>query len=237
METATGFDLEAAIQEWRTQLASQLPVEEGVVLELESHLRDAIRELNNNGLTLEESFLVASRRLGSTTALGQEFRKANPAAVWRQRVFWMVAGCLAIRLWSGLSSQVIWVMASRVNLEPGVIPWAYTIVFLAISLVPFALLWHVARSDRFQIPALVRSLRSSRLRLFGWLSLATVGLFVLGESVLLAFGDTSPFQELSNLVRVGLFGSLLPTLLLSGFLAWLMPQEWNGTREIRSQRA
>lgn len=232
METPTGFDLEAAILHWRTQLASQLPHGEGAVMELESHLRDAIGELSQKGLTLEESFLIASRRLGSTAALGCEFRKANPAAVWRQRVFWMVAGCLVIRLWGLFSSQVVWVLAARANFEPGVIPWLYTVVFVVLSLIPFAVFWHLARTSRFQLPQRVRSLWGSRVRFFRWLALSAVGLYLAGESVPLVFGNAPLFQNLSNSARIGLVGSLLPTLLLAGFLTWLMPRK--GEDPVRS---
>jgi hypothetical protein len=58
-------------------------------------LRDTIAELQQRGLNEEESFWLARRRVGQPQQLGEEFAKADPAKVWRERVFWMAAGCFA----------------------------------------------------------------------------------------------------------------------------------------------
>jgi hypothetical protein len=89
MENQTRFDLNAAIENWRNELAAQLNLAPDDRRELETHLRDTIAGFQQRGLNDEESFWLARRRVGQPQQLGEEFVKANPAAVWRERMFWM----------------------------------------------------------------------------------------------------------------------------------------------------
>jgi hypothetical protein len=95
MENQTRFNLNAALENWRQELAGQANLTAEVRRELETHLRDAIAELCQRGLNEEESFGLARRRVGQPEQLAEEFVKADPAAVWRERVFWMATGALA----------------------------------------------------------------------------------------------------------------------------------------------
>lgn len=92
METQTRFDLNAAIANWQQELAQQADLSPVVRRELETHLRDTVTELQARGLNNEESFWLARRRAGRPELLGEEFRKADPAQVWRERVSWMAIG-------------------------------------------------------------------------------------------------------------------------------------------------
>jgi len=105
MENQTRFDLNAAIKNWRQELAAQPNLATDDRRELETHLRDAIAGFQQRGLNNEESFWLARRRVGHPQPLGQEFEKADPAKIWRERVFWMVLAYLAIVLW-GTSASV-----------------------------------------------------------------------------------------------------------------------------------
>ena len=64
--------------------------------ELEDHLRDEITNLVAVGLSEDEAFEIARRRLGSVDALDTEFRKVNSEAIWGRRIQWMLAGYLAV---------------------------------------------------------------------------------------------------------------------------------------------
>ena len=99
MENQTRFDLNAAIESWRQELAAQPNLTSDDRRELETHLRDAITGFQQRGLNEEESFWLARRRVGQPQQLSDEFAKADPAKVWRERVFWMwLAVCLLIFL-------------------------------------------------------------------------------------------------------------------------------------------
>lgn len=79
------FDLEREIRRWRSHLAGFRGVESSDLMELESHLRDSIDELSENrGISEEEAFLLAVRRLGDSQELGKEFSKVSTQDVWKQ---------------------------------------------------------------------------------------------------------------------------------------------------------
>jgi hypothetical protein len=106
METQTRYNLNAAIENWRAEISAQPNLTVDARRELETHLRDAIAGFQQRGLNDEESFWLACKRVGQPPHLGEEFVKANPAAVWRERIFWMVFGCLGFALWESLVSCI-----------------------------------------------------------------------------------------------------------------------------------
>jgi hypothetical protein len=106
MENQARFDLNAAIESWRQELAAQPHLASEDRRELETHLRDAIAGFQQRGLSDEESFWLARRRVGQPKQLGEEFVKADPAKVWRERFFWMVLALFVASLWQEIYSVV-----------------------------------------------------------------------------------------------------------------------------------
>lgn len=91
------FQLEAEIAGWRHRLAASGSCTGDAVDELESHLRESQAALLASGLTSEEAFLIAARRLGDPESLQAEYAKEHGALpVWRERLYWMLTGFLAI---------------------------------------------------------------------------------------------------------------------------------------------
>ncbi|HKI69527.1 MAG TPA: permease prefix domain 1-containing protein [Verrucomicrobiae bacterium] len=125
METQTRFALNAAIEDWRQELAAQIDLSPEVRRELETHLRDTIAELQRHGLNDEESFWLARRRIGQLTSIGREFGhvRPNPAKVWRARVFWMVVGVFVINLLRFVSITAHLVLMSLLWCLVGVVIW------------------------------------------------------------------------------------------------------------------
>lgn len=76
--------LEREISEWRAFVAQGPGVAGRDVEELEAHLRDQIGDLVNAGLTDDEAFLIAVRRMGSIDELSREFARENGGSLWRQ---------------------------------------------------------------------------------------------------------------------------------------------------------
>jgi hypothetical protein len=81
MENQTRFDLNAAIENWRNELAAQPNHASDDRRELETHLRDAIAGFQQQGLNDAEAFCLARHRGGQPQHLGEEFVKSNPATV------------------------------------------------------------------------------------------------------------------------------------------------------------
>jgi hypothetical protein len=76
--------LESQIAEWRAYVADAPGVNGHDVDELEDHLRHEIAELNAAGLTADEGFLIAVKRLGDVDALSREFAREHSGRLWKQ---------------------------------------------------------------------------------------------------------------------------------------------------------
>jgi hypothetical protein len=114
MGTKACFDLNQTILQWRTSLAESATMHAEEVDELESHLRDSVEHLRGRGLSEEEGFIIASRRVGSGEVLTTEFAKANPGRIWRGRLCWMLMGIFLFQVVGSLpntSATVLWRMA------------------------------------------------------------------------------------------------------------------------------
>jgi hypothetical protein len=76
--------LESQIAEWRAYVAGAPGVNGRDVDELEDHLRHQIAELNAAGLTADEAFLVAVKRMGDLDTLSREFAREHSGRLWKQ---------------------------------------------------------------------------------------------------------------------------------------------------------
>jgi len=103
MENPTSFDLNRAIQQWRENLGQSPAFRSENLNELESHLRDSVATFETRGLSAEEAFLVAARRIGASSALEPEFGKVNGQAIWLDRFFWMLMGN---QVWAFISGAI-----------------------------------------------------------------------------------------------------------------------------------
>ena len=75
MENRTPFDLNEAIRRWQQNLGASPALSADNVEELASHLRASVQKLQADGLSEEEAFQAATRRLGERGALEREFGK------------------------------------------------------------------------------------------------------------------------------------------------------------------
>ncbi|RNL81291.1 permease prefix domain 1-containing protein [Nocardioides marmorisolisilvae] len=78
--------LEAQIDEWRRYVRGRQVVSPADGDELEDHLRARIEELTDSGLSADEAFLVAVKRIGSLDALTREFAREHSDRLWKQLV-------------------------------------------------------------------------------------------------------------------------------------------------------
>lgn len=80
------FDLEKSVRAWTDGLRSRRAFRDEDIVELESHLREEIDGLAKLGLSGEEAFLVAERRVGRPEALAAEYAKVH-GEPWRGMPF------------------------------------------------------------------------------------------------------------------------------------------------------
>jgi hypothetical protein len=79
-----GGALEAQIAEWRSYFRRRQTMREVDVAELEDHLRGQVESLRGAGLSEDEAFLVAVKRMGAVDSLSQEFAREHSDRLWRQ---------------------------------------------------------------------------------------------------------------------------------------------------------
>lgn len=80
------ISLEDQIGQWRNYLRRRQPIHAADVAELEDHLREQVATLVDAGLTTDEAFLVAVKRIGSLDALSREFAREHSERLWKQLV-------------------------------------------------------------------------------------------------------------------------------------------------------
>ena len=78
--------LEAQIAEWRAYVTQAPALNGHDVDELEDHLREQIGELTTAGLTEDEGFLVAVKRMGDLDTVSREFAREHNGRLWKQLV-------------------------------------------------------------------------------------------------------------------------------------------------------
>src|SRR5450756_1934569 len=86
MTTFTDRSLEEQIAQWRAYVSRRQALHGPDVEELEGHLRDQLVALTEAGLTGDEAFLVAVKRMGSLDALSREFAREHSERLWKQLV-------------------------------------------------------------------------------------------------------------------------------------------------------
>jgi len=219
MENPTAFDLNHAVQSWRENLATSPSFRGENLDELESHLRDSIATLQNRGLSADESFLIATRRIGADGALAAEFGKVNQSAVWLDRFLWIL---IAFQVWRIISSASVFTtvaaaaLAMSINgLLPGLGLRQFSDSFIQVTVallasplttaVVLAIGWRFCTRPREKLRAIFR-----RLLLRPWaltLALFSCGVLFAAGSVWTLFHWVYPIlyhQDLSHASRPSL---------------------------------
>jgi hypothetical protein len=82
----TTTDLEQQFDQWRTYVQQHRAIAEPDVTEMESHLRDQVDDLVSSGLSDDEAFLVAVKRMGRLDEISREFAREHSDRLWKQLV-------------------------------------------------------------------------------------------------------------------------------------------------------
>ena len=102
MTTFADQPLEAQIAQWRTYVRGRQVLHAADVEELEGHLRDQLSALTETGLTGDEAFLVAVKRMGNLDALSRERRRCTGQLMGARATQWRSIPGSLILLLSGL---------------------------------------------------------------------------------------------------------------------------------------
>jgi hypothetical protein len=77
MSAPEAMALEEQIERWRNYLRRRQSIHSVDVAELEDHLREQVAALIDTGLTTDEAFLVAVKRMGDLDSLSREFAREH----------------------------------------------------------------------------------------------------------------------------------------------------------------
>ncbi len=80
------FDLEHQLEGWRTYLQQHRAISVADADELEDHLRAEIERLQRAGLSADEAFLIASKRLGKLDHVAAEYAEVHSRRLWQHLV-------------------------------------------------------------------------------------------------------------------------------------------------------
>ncbi|MGH8836032.1 MAG: permease prefix domain 1-containing protein [Actinomycetes bacterium] len=100
-------ELEAQFAQWRHYVQHRRELQPSDADELEDHLRGSVDELVGAGLSADEAFLVAVKRMGSLDELSREFAREHSERLWKQLV---LTGGTGSSVADTRSRQELWVM-------------------------------------------------------------------------------------------------------------------------------
>jgi hypothetical protein len=222
---SSNFNLTAAVETWRNELAAQPQLTQDDRRELERHLTDSMADYRGRGLADDEAFWLARRRIGQPQQLADEYEyeKANPVNVWRQRIFWIALAIFVWRLFSNIVSVVTFAAVAAVP-GHGYVEWANFAQMLVFGLVPVLFFVLAARGKLVpqlqKLPDLIRDRRRLALTIFSltilMISIRTVAFWILD-------GGVSGRMSFSMQVWSGL--DALNDILLGLAVIWVMPAE------------
>lgn len=148
------FDLEKSVRAWTDGLRSRRAFRDEDIVELESHLREEVEGLVKLGLSGEEAFLVAERRVGRPEALAAEYAKVH-GEPWRgmpfgaltdgdrRRLRRELALVAALALAAALLAQLPRLFGARFSDEVGMTVWMKN---LGLFFMPLAAVYYAVRS-------------------------------------------------------------------------------------------
>src|SRR5918992_1603267 len=84
MEAESSDSLEGQIEQWRSFFRRRQATRPVDVEELEDHLRGEVAALRGAGLSENEAFLVAVKRMGGLDAISNEFAREHSERLWEQ---------------------------------------------------------------------------------------------------------------------------------------------------------
>lgn len=231
METHTRFNLSAAFENWRQELAAQPGLTANARRELESHMQDSVTGLQRLGLDDEEAYWLAHRRIGTPRQLSEEFIGENPSTARREKLLWIALSLLGLQLWEAacwsIGSPFVlisWTMRSAPSWMEGLGEMGRQ-YFASELLYIITALWFAVKfqqNEWTQPRQIVARLLCSRLRFLCVAVPSVLAAFSLMNVQQLAW--PAPFaSEAVQHFSYSLLSSGSSSLTLVLFIAWLIP--------------
>lgn len=225
------FDLNESLNDWREHLRQGERCRREDVDELEEHLREEMVKLEGLGLSGEEAFLLAARRLGGVDALAQEFEKVNFLSVWLNRLHWIAIGAIV-----GLSAsaadaafQKLWTMVAgwmqlNLYLAAATSPLLTLGILAAIVTVAVKVVKHRETHEMSLRPFTSRGRFGLLVMVFLWFTILPIG----STMAQISLYNCVPAVHIANLHAALLPGRFVLSVLVPVVIAaWILkPPRW-----------
>jgi hypothetical protein len=236
MEPQTRFDLTAALQNWREELAAQSDLTAETRRELETHVTDTVAEMRQRGLNDEESFWLARRRVGQPKELGQEFAQVEVPHPGRKWLLWIAVAFYVLDLWQSVvtyaglvfSSQIAPIIFGKAANSSTVYSFAYLspAIITVLAHVFVALLGiYVALSRSGAKFITWRSFDPSRRRRLVVYSFLLLLVIRYSQIAMLSRGLQNSVTTYQYLIVLMSLPSVIWPLILAALIFWLSPTE------------
>jgi hypothetical protein len=186
-EAGSRDSLEGQIEQWRSYLRRRPAIRPVDVEELEDHLRGEVAALRGAGLSENEAFLVAVKRMGALDAISNEFAREHSERLWKQLV---IASTDTAQPVDGVRSEMIVVFALAIVAALSVkVPELFGLEWAAKQDMPF----YMRNFSLFVFPLLTGYFvwkRRLSERTWAWLALAFAAAVV--------FANVYPFETDSH---------------------------------------
>jgi hypothetical protein len=191
---ASSDSLEGQIEQWRSYLRRRQAIRPVDLEELEDHLRGEVAALRGAGLSEDEAFLVAVKRMGALDAISNEFAREHSERLWKQLV--MSSSSTAQSPEEGRTETIVVFALAVVAALAVKVPALFGLDLAADEDMPF-----YARNFTFFVLPLLTGYFVWKRRLAGrtclWLALAFVAAIVVANVYpFVAGGDTEALTAL-----------------------------------------
>lgn len=113
-------DLETQLDQWRGYVQRRQAISAADVAEMEGHLRDQVDELTSSGLSEDEAFLIAVKRMGKLDDISREFAREHSERLWKQLVLTGSDGDASPRSTRDLRTAVLFAVAAAITLRSAI---------------------------------------------------------------------------------------------------------------------
>lgn len=111
--------LDEGVRQWRASLARGRVIDSGDLDELEGHLRDQAEELTESGLSEDEAFLIALKRLGAADRLTAEFAREHGDRLWKHLVLAPEVDARDVRSRHPLVVMIVFALVAAIAIQVG----------------------------------------------------------------------------------------------------------------------
>jgi O-antigen/teichoic acid export membrane protein len=227
----TMFDIDEQMQRWRRELSNAEVCHFSDLEELEIHMRDEMESLGDKGLSNEEAFFVASRRLGDGTNLTHEFAKVNTHTIFLKRLLWVCIGVLASILIPKIAAtftQGIALGALRLGMtQPDLYILIPSLQIITLMLGVLTTIFFIKQYSDYSTSPTWRNPFKNKLSFFMVLALVDIGILLMPLVLTIVAARYFSAHDFGKIAMakmyVNMFSPIIMSLLIIGLAVKLAP--------------